>query len=88
LKVADLYKQHLDKQRQKMMVARDKTQANLRVALNTYNTVKVSSELVNLLRSSSKSFDDLLSIQVPDLLVFQNAQMKEEFTALTAKLKE
>lgn len=88
MKVADLYKQHLDKQRQKMMVARDKTQANLRVALNTYNTVKVSSELVNLLRSSSKSFDDLLSIQVPDLLVFQNAQMKEEFTALTAKLKE
>ena len=83
-----MYKQHLDKQRQKMMVARDKTQANLRVALNTYNTVKVSSELVNLLRSSSKSFDDLLSIQVPDLLVFQNAQMKEEFTALTAKLKE
>jgi hypothetical protein len=87
LKTADLYQQHLNEQRQKMMVARDKTQTDLRVALNTYDTVKVSGELVNLLRSSAKSFDDLLNIQVPDLLVFQNLQMKEEFSALTTKLK-
>jgi hypothetical protein len=88
LKTADLYSQHLDEQRQKMRVARDKTQTDLRVALNTYDTVKVSGELVNLLRSSSKSFDDLLNIQVPDLLVFQNLQMKEEFSALTTKLRK
>jgi hypothetical protein len=57
------------------------------VILNTYSTVKVSGELVNLLRSSSKSFDDLFNIQPPDLLVFQNLQMKEEFSALTTKLR-
>lgn len=87
LKTADLYQQHLNEQGQKMMVMRDKTQTDLHVALNTYDTVKVSGELVNLLRSSSKSFDDVLNIQVPDLLVFQNLQMKEEFSALTTKLK-
>lgn len=87
LKTADLYSQHLDEQRRKMMVARDKTQIDLRVALNTYDTVKLSGELVNLLRSSAKSFDELLNIQAPDLLVFQNLQMKEEFSALTTKLR-
>ncbi|HRX69982.1 MAG: hypothetical protein H6973_02905 [Gammaproteobacteria bacterium] len=87
LKTADLYSQHLGEQRRKMIVARDKTQIDLRVALNTYDTVKLSGELVNLLRSSSKSFDELLNIQAPDLLVFQNLQMKEEFSALTTKLR-
>ncbi|MCB1920427.1 MAG: hypothetical protein KDJ28_10670 [Candidatus Competibacteraceae bacterium] len=87
LKTADLYGQHLGEQRRKMIVARDKTQIDLRVAMNTYDTVKLSGELVNLLRSSAKSFDELLNIQAPDLLVFQNLQMKEEFSALTTKLR-
>ena len=71
-----------------MKMALDKTQRDLRVALNTYETVKVSGELVRLLRSSTQAFDDILNIQVPDLLVFQNRQMKQEFSALTTRLKQ
>jgi len=87
-KTAMLYKQHLIKQRRKIIIARDKTASDLQIAQNTYKTVRVSGELINLLRSSQKIFDALLNIQVPELLVFENMQMKQEFAILTQKLAE
>ncbi|MDM8561320.1 hypothetical protein [Candidatus Parabeggiatoa sp. HSG14] len=86
LKTASLYKKHLIGQRGKVVGATEKTAADLQIAQNTYRTVRVSGELVNLLRTSQKSFDLLLSIQVPDLLIFENLQMKQEFAILTQKL--
>jgi|GEM_PF-241469 len=88
LKTARLYQQHLLQQKQKITVSRQKTEANLRVAQNTYNTVTVSGELVNLLRTSQKAFDILLNIQTPDLLIFQNLQMKQEFASLTTQISK
>lgn len=87
-KTAMLYKQHLIKQRRKIIIARDKTASDLQIAQNTYKTVRVSGELINLLRTSQKYFDALLNIQVPELLVFENMQMKQEFAILTKKLAE
>ncbi|HEC83753.1 MAG TPA: hypothetical protein ENI48_00695 [Thioploca sp.] len=88
LQTARLYKKHLIRQRRKIARAINKTKADLRIAQNTYKTVRVSGELINLLRTSQKSFDVLLNIQVPDLLVFENLQMKQEFAILTQKLAE
>ncbi len=88
LQTAVLYKRHLIGQRGKMVRAMDKTATDLQIAQNTYKTVRLSGELVNLLRTSQKSFDLLLNIQVPDLLIFENKQMKQEFAILTQKLAE
>jgi len=88
VKTADLYKRHLLGQREKVESANRKTIADFEVARNTYKTVKVSGELVNLLRSSQKAFETLMNIQTPDLLVFENLQMKEEFASLTKKLAD
>jgi DNA-binding transcriptional regulator YbjK len=88
LKTAALYKRHLIGQRGKMVKAMDKTVSDLQIAQNTYKTVRLSGELVNLLRTSQKSFDLLLNIQVPELLVFENKQMKQEFAILSQKLAE
>jgi hypothetical protein len=88
LKTADLYKEHLGNQREKMVKAREKTFADLQVAENTYATVTVSSELVSLLRSSQKAFEILQNMQTPDLLIFENLQMKQEFAVLTDKINK
>lgn len=88
LQTADLYKKHLVGQRSKITIARNKTEADLQIAQNTYKTVRVSGELINLLRTSQKSFDVLLNLQIPELLVFENLQMKQEFALLTQKLAE
>ena len=88
LQTARLYQKHLIRQRSKVIIAKDKTTTDLQIAQNTYKTVKVGGELINLLRTSQKSFDLLLNIQVPDLLVFKNLQMKQEFAILTKKIAE
>jgi len=88
LQTAALYKRHLIRQRGKMVRAMEKTVSDFQIAQNTYKTVTLSGELVNLLRSSQKSFDLLLNIQVPELLVFENKQMKQEFAKLTQRLAE
>ncbi|MCK5718978.1 MAG: hypothetical protein KAH84_03390 [Thiomargarita sp.] len=86
LQTSALYKKHLTGQRRKIAIAYDKTNTDLKIAQNTYKTVRISGELVNLLRTSQKSFELLLNIQVPDLLIFKNLQMKQEFAILTQKL--
>ncbi len=88
LNTAKLYREHLLTQRSKIEVARSQTMDALQVAQNTYKTVKLSGELLSLLRTNQKTFDILLSIQMPTLLIFENLQMKQEFAALTAQLKD
>jgi hypothetical protein len=88
MQTAQLYKVHLIKQRRKIAAAIKNTERDLQIAQNTYKTVRVSGELINLLRTSQKSFDVLLNLQVPDSLVFENTQMKQEFAILTQKLTE
>jgi len=88
LKTANLYKRHLTDYRNQIVTARDKTAHDLAIAQNTYKTVVVSGELINLLHTSQKSFDSLSTLQLPDLLKFENLQMQQEFAILTQKLAE
>ncbi|MDY6992225.1 MAG: hypothetical protein SVR94_06410 [Pseudomonadota bacterium] len=88
LQTAVLYQQHLITQRSKMATARDKIAADLEIAQNTYKTVVVSRELIQLLRTSQHSFELLLNIQTPELLIFENLKMKQEFAVLSKKLAQ
>jgi hypothetical protein len=56
LKASGLYRQHLQEQRAKMQHAYAKTRDDLAVAQNTLQTVTLSGELVNLLRTSQDAF--------------------------------
>lgn len=87
-RTAELYRRHLASQKGKMQQAARQTHQDLEVARNTLHTVRVGGELVALLRTSQKSFDLLQNIQTPELLVFENLQMKQEFASLTARLRE
>jgi hypothetical protein len=88
LTTAQLYQQHLQQQRRKLVQAKAKTVSDWQIAQNTYKTVIISGELVNLLRSSQKFLDLLLNLQVPELVEFENLQMKQEFAILTQQLAD
>ncbi len=88
LQTAELYKKHLVTQGNKIVKVIKKTRQDLQIAQNTYKTVRIGGELINLLRTSNKSFEILLNIQVPELLIFENKQMKHEFAILTQKLSQ
>jgi hypothetical protein len=84
---AKLYLTYLEKQRNDLLAARNKLAPDIAAARNTYETVKVSSELVAMMRSGQNLFDALKNLQMPELRVFENLEMKKEFEKLTVQLK-
>jgi hypothetical protein len=87
LEASKLYLSYLARQRADISTAKQKLAPDLAAARNTYETVKVSSELVAMMRSGQNLFDTLKSLQAPELRVFENLEMKKEFEKLTVQLK-
>ncbi len=81
------YREYLTEQAQQVMRARKNLEKDIAAAWNTYETVRVSGELVGIVRSSRRLLDGLLNRQVPTLRPFQNLEMKREFESLTMQLR-
>ncbi len=88
LKAAALYRQYLNEQGRQVTAARVALESDIATAWNTYETVRISGELVHLVRSSQHLLDGLLKRQVPALRPFRNLEMQREFEKLTARLRE
>jgi hypothetical protein len=84
---AAVYRDYLKQQAGQVKSAREALIQDIDTAWNTYETVRVSGELVNLVRSSQQSLDGLLNRQVPALRPFQNLEMQREFANLTEQLR-
>jgi hypothetical protein len=87
-RAAYLYRDYLIKQSRQVKLARQRLGDDIAVARNTYETVKVSGELVALMQSSQRLLRGLLDRQVPVLRAFENLEMKREFERLTLQLKK
>ena len=83
---AALYIELLESQRAKVAAARDRVQSDLRLANNTYATVRYSAELLAILQTSRYAFDALMNLQVPTLQPFTNLRMQREFEALSRRI--
>jgi hypothetical protein len=86
IEVIDLYADMLERQRDKVAAAHEVTVREMKVANNTYNTVSLSSSVVSMIREGANTFDQLISLQMPDIREFQNEEVREEFRNLTERL--
>jgi hypothetical protein len=86
IEAAGVYRDYL-KQQAARCRARVALQEDIATAWNTYETVRVSGELVDLVKSSQQLLDGLLDRQVPALRPFQNLEMQREFAKLTEQLR-
>ncbi|WPL17918.1 hypothetical protein Thiowin_02961 [Thiorhodovibrio winogradskyi] len=84
---AGRYRDYLAEQARQVRRAREALEQDIRTAWNTYETVRVSGELVALVQSSQQLLDGLLERQVPPLRPFENLEMKREFEKLTDQLR-
>lgn len=84
---AGVYRDYLIEQRSQVEQARDRLNADIDTAWNTYQTVQVSGELVDLVQSSRTLLDSLLDREVPPLRPFQNVEMQRELEKLTRQLR-
>ena len=86
LKVLGLYEEILRKDLIKIETGLKKVNDNYLVSLNTFQTVNVAADLASLMAENSNLFNEVMSIQVPELIPFENLQMQKEFEALTLQL--
>jgi hypothetical protein len=86
LKVAKRYREDLIRSRDKMIEAQKVALANLRVSKNTYETVSLSADLYDLISESQEMFVEISKIQVPDIIPFENVQLKQKYRELTEKI--
>jgi DNA repair exonuclease SbcCD ATPase subunit len=87
IEAADVYRDYLAEQRAQVEQARSALNADIDTAWNTYQTVQVSGELVDLVQSSRSLLDSLLDREVPPLRPFQNLEMQRELEKLTHQLR-
>ncbi len=85
--VLNLYEKYLDREVRQLRALYQKTQQSFNVAVNTYHTVKVSTELLNLIRASEEGFFSLVTFQPPELSLLYDERLAAEFAAVTGKLR-
>lgn len=86
-RAAGLYRNYLMRQARELSQSRQRLQRDIATAWNTYETVKVSGELVSLIRTSEQMLGELFNRQVPELRPFANVEMQREFEKLTLQLR-
>jgi hypothetical protein len=87
VETAAIYRRYLLEQAQQIAQARDALERDIAAAWNTYETVRVSGELLDLVKSSQHLLAGLMDRQVPTLRPFENQEMRREFEKLTEQLR-
>jgi hypothetical protein len=87
LKTAILYRQNLLNELQQVREARAVSRKNLELSKNTYETVTLSSDLFKIIASSQEMMKEVMKLQIPTIIPFENSQMKEKYQELTKKLQ-
>ncbi len=87
-KTAGLYMRYLRQNRERVTASRSKILREFEVAENTYHTVSTAYALIAVMRNADRFFNALSALQTPDLLTFDNREMREEFRKLTSKMTE
>lgn len=87
INVIDLYTKVLNGQKNKVKAALKVSLHEKKIADNTYSTVTVSSAVVGMIRKGSETFEQLISLQMPEVHEFENKEIQKEFEKLTQRLK-
>lgn len=87
VQAAGVYRSYLAEQRRQVSTAREGLERDIAAARNTYETVRVSGELVVLVKSSQRLLEGLMNRQIPALRPFENLEMQREFQKLTQQLR-
>ena len=86
IKVIDKYKGILLDQKAQLDDALITTDEQIAVAYSTYKTASNSSALMALMVDTQSTFDQILEMQMPQIIPFENIELENEFKSLSDKL--
>ena len=88
IKVTEVYEDSLRADRSKVQEAHAVVQKIHQLAANTLATVRVSSDLLTMMKSAETMLQEVLSLQTPELHPFENLDLQREFEAVTMRLQQ
>jgi hypothetical protein len=88
LKTAVLYRQNLEDELEQVREAKAVSQKNLDLSKNTYQTVTLSSDLFKIISSSQDMMKEVMKLQIPPIIPFENIQIKEKYQELTDQIRK
>lgn len=59
---------------------------NLNIAENTYRTVSLSASVLELIREGTSTFNRVLSMNIPEPIIFENEELRREFVRLSGRM--
>ncbi len=86
--VIDLYGRYLKKKAKELENLNREMGRHYRVAENTYRTIQLSSQLLELVRTSRSDFSRIFSFRTPELGLLLDERLSREFAEVTAALRE
>lgn len=86
LETAQLYLEYLRSNRDRVTQSVAEVEKKHEIAVHTYRTVAAAYELVSLMNESEQFFQSLGGLQVPELLVFRNSEVRMKFRELTERM--
>ena len=84
---ANLYIEYLKQNAALVATENKRAQKNMATAMNTYETVKLSSDVAALMNTGRRDFETLMKLQVPALREFGNDAIRKEFKRMTTELR-
>ncbi|MEL6109279.1 MAG: hypothetical protein AAFU85_24995 [Planctomycetota bacterium] len=84
---AGLYIEYLERNAEVVAAENERAQSNIATAMNTYETVKLSSDVAALMKSGRRDFETMMRLRVPSLREFGNDAIRKEFNRMTSELR-
>ncbi len=86
-RAAEYYADYLRQQARMVENENRELQKTLATALNTYKTVKLSSDVAMLISRGLRNFDAIMKLRLPVLREFRNSALQRKFQILTQQMK-
>ena len=85
---AQLYMKHLQNQRARLVQSRERAARVMHLAETNLRTVKIAQRLGQVMQESQRAYEELFALQIPELLLFENKAMEQEFQNITDRLQQ
>ncbi len=86
ISAVDLAKDRLRSKLIKLKEAIQRTQSDLKVAVNTAETVFVTQDLAKLLRETDVLFDEITALSIPEIIPFAGDEIRAELMRLSGRV--
>ena len=84
--VVGMYREILLAQEENLKKAMKDSKNNVDVAYSTFDTVTISSNLVNLIDTTQDEFNKVMNMQIPQIVPFENKILEERFIDISNRI--